>query len=96
MSQKIKKSKDPTMRLIYTNEILKMLDNPDHYMELHGDITDNDVENLITYLQEIKISVPKIPDNDMREDIIKAMSRAWQAIELLNLMCALNGSREDE
>jgi len=61
-------------------------------------VTNEDVNNLKSYLKRRGISIPKSKDSKESLDVIKMMYLAWASLECLELMCELNGeeSRLDE
>lgn len=56
-----------------------------------GEITEDAIASLKSYLKKSGVRIPKPDDEKQRDEITKMMYVAWASMECLDLMCGLNG-----
>jgi hypothetical protein len=71
-------------QIILSQFVNDNVENPDrHWTEKY---TQKDIDDLKAYLMGHNISIPEIPEDGRKNDVVKIMVRTWAAIETLNYM----------
>lgn len=80
---------DTLKRIILSQFVQDSIENPDrHWSENY---TQKEINDLREYLKGHNIKIPRIPDDNRKNDVVKVMVRAWAAIETLNCVGHLTG-----
>ena len=92
MRRKPEKINVPFTRIAIAQTIQNFVDNP-YYLWIDG-CTDEELSNLIEYMEAHDIPVPNIPNDGRKESTKKAIYLVWAALECNNCICALMGCQK--
>ena len=87
--------KEPMMRMVIAQTVQNFINDPD-YLYTKNEAKDEDIKRLQDYLRSKKIRVPKLPDDERRDDVILLMYRVWASIEACDCAVELLGEQSDK